>query len=259
MLSWWKLTDHGANTNAVAGGITATHIAVMLQDEIVVAVLGKKANVNTSSQIDNDEYPPIFTACENNSVSMVRLLLEQGADPNAKLIRKRENRTDVFHVIHYLTMAKNIPLMDLILQYCANIDGVMKVNDDSVDINNGTVLHVVAQYRNFSDLFDYFMAHGANMDSVDDDGETALHKCARWGNKVIMEKLLSYGACSTITNNKGELASALAKQFGHLEIAVTLNTREQREYQVLKHPIRFYFQLETRVEKLERHLQNLNK
>ena len=46
---------------------------------------------------------------------------------------------------------------------------------------------------------------GADLDWQNEDGETMLHKCARWNSPEIARMLLDAGADKTIPDNSGKL------------------------------------------------------
>jgi ankyrin repeat protein len=65
---------------------------------------------------------------------------------------------------------------------------------------------------------------GANVNDKDDDGQTALHKAAASGQKVMVVLLLALGADLTERDNKGRTALMTAANAGHAEVAKVLVT-----------------------------------
>ena len=52
---------------------------------------------------------------------------------------------------------------------------------------------------------------GANLDWQDEEGWTALHRCASWNHPGILGMLIDAGADKTIPTNNGKLPYELAK------------------------------------------------
>lgn len=64
---------------------------------------------------------------------------------------------------------------------------------------------------------------GANVNAVNDLGETALMKAVSYNNQTCMELLIKYGADLNIKNMYGESALAKAKRYGHKHLVYTLS------------------------------------
>jgi ankyrin repeat protein len=68
----------------------------------------------------------------------------------------------------------------------------------------------------------YLIEKGADMNSKDGWGVTALHNAARFGNKRQSRFLLESGADPRIENNQGESATDIAKANGHEDMIALL-------------------------------------
>jgi ankyrin repeat protein len=66
----------------------------------------------------------------------------------------------------------------------------------------------------------------ADVDTVDVDGETALHKAARLGQASIAELLVKHGAALSVGNTLRETPLHLGVRFGHLDIARAIVRRK---------------------------------
>lgn len=83
------LLDHGANIHLASPKEPLLHKAVYENDlEMVQFLLKNGANPNA---LDSMLRPPLFWACRNKEISMMRLLIEKGA--NAKMIQDEFART----------------------------------------------------------------------------------------------------------------------------------------------------------------------
>jgi ankyrin repeat protein len=63
------------------------------------------------------------------------------------------------------------------------------------------------------------LAAGAELDTQDDHGETALMKSAFWGNRDVVSALLTAGADPKIQDKEGRTAVTIAEEIGQTTIA----------------------------------------
>jgi uncharacterized protein len=69
-----------------------------------------------------------------------------------------------------------------------------------------TLLHVAAASGRDTAVLGYLLQHGADIDAVDNSGETALHAAARTGSDAAVELLLQRGADTAVANAAGATA-----------------------------------------------------
>jgi ankyrin repeat protein len=75
-----------------------------------------------------------------------------------------------------------------------------------VDQKGEEAIHFLAPVlsENSQDVLDLLLAYGANLESRNDDGETAILKAARWLNLAAVKILIQAGANYKVTNANGE-------------------------------------------------------
>jgi ankyrin repeat protein len=76
------------------------------------------------------------------------------------------------------------------------------------------------------DVVDYLLSHGQGVNDCNDEGYTALHYAARWGQEEVAKLLLRKGAnrSATRTNNNMPIAEAVYE--GHLQLVKLLLPRD---------------------------------
>ncbi len=80
-----------------------------------------------------------------------------------------------------------------------------------------TPLHQAA-YTPYSNLAEFLLAHGGNLDSLSKNGSTPLLIAAREGHTRVAETMLRYGADPNDGGDKGLSPLLLASAEGHLEM-----------------------------------------
>jgi ankyrin repeat protein len=157
------LVDRGAGLNVRDNlGRTALHYAVMRRSRDVCAILleaGADANIQT-----NSGDTPLHLAIQSTRSDIVRLLLDHGADiaaPNA----------DLFTPLHQSVVTGDYACFNRIL------DSVQRQNSalvNAIDLKQQTPLHIAARFARVN-MAEKLLQHGAKADSVDEDGNTAVH------------------------------------------------------------------------------------
>lgn len=75
------------------------------------------------------------------------------------------------------------------------------------------------------EIFDCLLAHGADVQSTDSHGMTALMHCSTKGQLENVDRLLSAGADPSYRDRHGVAALSLAAASGHLEIVALLESK----------------------------------
>lgn len=183
----------------------------------------------------NDQIPPLHWAALNNRLSVVRYLLDHGAQINALA---GENWSTA---MHWAASKGHIDAMALLVAFGADL----AIRDQL----GYTVLHVAAQngqslavvyllalgvdvderdsfgrtsllwtaFRGHLETAQVLLQEGANVDAMDNDGNTPLHWAISRGNFQISRLLLRSRADPTIKDAQGRTAGDWAKAKGHFE------------------------------------------
>jgi ankyrin len=154
-------------------------------------------------------------AAESESVTLLELLLERGADPNASSPEK-----SVEPPLHIAVRAGRVKNVELLLKYKADADRTNAMGRTALHIaaesESATVLelllergahpntprpdksvqpllHIATRAGRVKNV-ELLLEHGANIDTADDLGRTALHVAAESESATVLELLLTEGA-----------------------------------------------------------------
>ncbi|XP_062551432.1 ankyrin repeat domain-containing protein 49 [Armigeres subalbatus] len=125
--------------------------------EVLEHALTKKASI--VSAVDSDGYTPLHKACYNNNIEMAKLLLQYGANPNA--------RTEMgWTPLHSACKWNNAECVSLLLQHGANINAASD--------GDQTPLHIAATVSDSrSTLITLLMDERIKPDLLNNSGEKA--------------------------------------------------------------------------------------
>ncbi|XP_064100704.1 ankyrin-1-like [Macrobrachium nipponense] len=164
---------------------------------------GTSAN---SSNKRNRERTPLHAAAEKGHEGIVRLLLREEADVNAK---DREGLTP----IHLAALKGHVNVFRLLLNGGANIN--MKAKGMKV-------IHFAAIGGQV--LLLEVLETVCELSEKTDCGMTPLHLAAKQGNLTTVLWLVEQGVSFSLRDNRGNTAEDLAREKGHTEIAGYLNS-----------------------------------
>lgn len=169
-------------------------------------------------------------AAINNRYAAVKLLLDEGADPNAHggdsdatpamwaaqrghyyivhlLLSRGADASMVddsgYNLLHLATFDGNVLLLVLLLHQGIPVD--------SRDPQGHTSL-MWAAYKGYPACVDVFLRWGADIRAVDERGFTVLHWALVRGNYACIEKLLEYGVDRFVPNDEGKTPSVVAAE-----------------------------------------------
>ena len=107
--------------------------------------------------------------------------------------QKRQRMNPVDQMIHAVQEDKINELEELFMIYPNSLI-------DSRDSSNNTLL-LIASKTGSLEIVQLLLNKGANPNSINDQGDSALHFALAFGNHEVADKLITYGADQTIKNN----------------------------------------------------------
>lgn len=162
-------------------------------------------NVHTG-QRDANGHTPLRIAVENDRPSIAMMLLEAGADPNAK-------SPDGADILGVAVAKGDSPVVEKLIAAGAKADGRMP-NGEAIlpwAIRNGRLAFVRALF-----------AGGVDPHQTDSDGNPLLHLAIDAGHRDLVTALINAGADAAATDPEGRSALALALINGWTDILPTL-------------------------------------
>ena len=182
------LLDNGANPNlANKGGWTPLYLAT------------------DNRNIENGDYPTRKPDIDH--LEFIRILLERGANPNARMKDSTETRTIFTHQWLYedgataflrAAQSSDITLMRLLLEHGANPNIATTNNTTPLMVASGIGwVEGVTNERGPKENVEtvkLLLELGADVTAVDGDGRTALHGAAHKGRNEVVQILVDHGA-----------------------------------------------------------------
>ncbi len=182
--------------------------------KLVQEALKEKADVNYKNIYG---FTALMIAADNGHESIVKLLLENGADPD---LQNDEDDTALILAASHRCRHDNI--VELLLDGGANPD--IKGGE-----NNATAL-MWAIPDNCKSIVELLLHRGVNLDIKDKTGDTALMWAVYNNYPLIVKLLLEAGVSLDLKNNKGEAALDIAKRKKYKSIADLIKKEyEKRE------------------------------
>lgn len=238
------LLERGALPDApAAGGRTPLHVALGEQASLatVAALLDSGASVRWAGL--SGQNPLHIAAINNAPPEVIYLLVSRGADANAK---NKLEETPLESAIRHRSSAPTIrALFDVQIGATGSVDArdshgntalhraMNKTHPPSVirllergadpnarDLAGRTPLHLIATHgRDFEystepelRIIAALVRHGANLESTDIKGWTALHWAAHKGGKRVIAMLLAHGAdASALTHSRATACDLAAR------------------------------------------------
>ena len=210
------LLDRGSNVNATCTNGESPFYIVCSNGLVSMAKkmleCGAKVNGNSDNKL------PLNAACRSRHVSVVQLLLTNGADPNVQEEDdeghyRRYHRTFPLHIA---AANDNIELVELLLKHGANTN--------VTDIGGNTALHHAIEHcharsassrypHSGTPVIDVLLENKADVNVVNISGETLLYKAASRGMLDVVSKLQVYGGNPNKDSlDKSPLAAACVNQ-----------------------------------------------
>ena len=173
---------------------------------IVNALLAKRPNRNAQ---DIDGFTPLHSAVMANRYKVAARLLEVRA--KVDLVSKHGDTP--------LSFAKKAAMVELLLSHDAKVDG-------AESSTSGTPLHSAAFYGR-TDVAKLLLKHGANINSLDANGETPLHRAAFAYSRTSIE-------VARLLINQGADVNAIAKSHSHKTPLDMTDKAEMRAFIISK-------------------------
>ena len=207
--------QRGAKTGYFYKSLSMMELAAKYDSEQgVKALLDAKINPNDIAYEWN--MPALGYAVLNDNLSMAKLLLERGADPNMyyDYHKYHDNPTKKYPL--GLAIEMDSPLM---------VHQLLNRGANANTLHVGEPLIVLAAKKAHPCVIDLLAENGANINAQDKDGNTALHIAALTGNTRLVKKLIEkYHANTLIQNNNKDLPMHLAMQNPNFEVLKLLQT-----------------------------------
>ncbi|MCI8372799.1 MAG: hypothetical protein HFI75_10495 [Lachnospiraceae bacterium] len=224
-------------------GITALHEAARNGHADMLRVMlekGADPNVTMDEPADAGN-TPLHVACENGKAEAVRVLMAAGADdmmqniqgetPAHLAVKKKfgkdlepKERTDVLEALQHVDIPANdgrTPLLTLQSLDRFVVSKVMPVLlDQGVDVNHtdnsgNTALIATAWNGSMRDNIKELVRAGADVNAVNERGDTALHYVLKFGDSESARFLIKKGADYNCANNEGVTPAQIAVEKGY--------------------------------------------
>jgi len=127
----------------------------------------------------NEKNKRLKPAIEESNVSLVKLLIDNGADINIKY----NNYWDL--ILWTINNTDSKEIIELLINAGANIE--------AKDNNNWTPI-MYASYRGLKDVVELLIKAGANINIKSVNGKTALMRAKEYDHKDVVKLLKQYGA-----------------------------------------------------------------
>ncbi|HEX3251259.1 MAG TPA: ankyrin repeat domain-containing protein [Pyrinomonadaceae bacterium] len=167
------------------------------------------AGMNPNAQ-DNDGRTVLISAAARGELDVVNTLLSHGVDINVK---DKSGYTALSHAIDAMHDGVEEALLNR-----------PELDPNCRGRNSRPALHAYV-WRDNKDRVEKLLAHGADINMQDADGDTALHGAAQTGNVEIVRLLLDKGANPNAKNKEGGTPLMWAAVFGNDDAARLLLNR----------------------------------
>ena len=189
------LLEHGADVHALGGNhSTPLHVALRWGSLGAARLLLEHgADVHA---VEDDHSTPLHVALRYGNVDNVRLLLEHGAVVDA---RDNEDSTP----LHVASERGYAEVARLLLEHGANIH-VRNKKDQTPQHLLSTVWPGSDEFLDDKiDTIRFFLGRGADVDAVDNNYSTLLHRASHSGQVKAAQLLLEHGANINARNEEG--------------------------------------------------------
>uniref|UniRef100_A0A914GWL2 Ion transport domain-containing protein n=1 Tax=Globodera rostochiensis TaxID=31243 RepID=A0A914GWL2_GLORO len=201
---------------------TAMHMCARSGNESILSAMVNKIGPGAVQIVQNKKskngWSPLLEACARGHVGVSRILLQHHA------------RIDVFDdagrtALHLASANGHIELTKLLLKYKAFVNSKAK--------NGEAPLHLAAQYGHARVVNMLVQEHGASLEAITLDNQTALHFSAKYGQLVVAQTLLALGANPNARDDKGQTPLHLAAENDFPDVVKLFLKMKQNNHAVL--------------------------
>jgi ankyrin repeat protein len=182
-------------------GISPLEESLITDNQTIANLLVRCIDINTPDDSGNT---PLHRAVRKNNVKLVKILIEHGANVNAK---DKQGDTPLYVAANYV---RNKEIVNLLMT-----EGAEKGREKEPK------LPPVSQDQLLQDL-KKLVSNGGNIDTSDGFGRTSLHKASRHGFKDVVNFLITNGANPNAIDKLGFTPLQYAVMHSQLEIAKIL-------------------------------------
>jgi len=230
------LLDRGATLDAVESQ-TTLHIAVSRGNKEITQLLLDRG-VEIEATLSNGATALHVAIFVENNLEIVKLLLDRGAAITTADDRKQT-------VMYKAICINNLEVVQLLLDRGAELDpnalhiasskeslGLVRllldrgVDIEAVDKDNQTALHKACSGGSKKDLVQLLIGRGANIDAVNINGQTALVIAITWSNRDVAQMLVENGAVVNVADIDGDTALHTKPLYFHQPTAPHLRCSE---------------------------------
>ena len=196
-----QLLEQGADANITmkpsgSGKTALMQAAVNNRSEIVDLLVANGADVN---QTESDSgYSALHFAAQASSETIVKTLLENGADPN---LQARDGRAP----LHIAAKLRFFEIAEELLTNGANIDLL-----DNEGLTPMIVSIIGGRDAFIADTVRFLLHNGADPNRQDSNGSSALHHAVLANRIDTIPVLMEYGVSLDLKNNNGQTALDVA-------------------------------------------------
>lgn len=196
---------------------------------IIFTLLAVFVAIDVSADINTE----LFNAIKNGKTENVKILLEYGADVNAKGAIYQETPLIV------AARRGNIDLVNILLKKDADVNAktiegetalILASGYGITNSNYGMTCLSYPENKSFINTVNLLLENGADVNIKSKKGMTALIAAARGGFSNIVKALLENGADVNAKTNSGETALTIAQNKGHNEIVIMLKKADDAKY-----------------------------
>lgn len=179
--------------------------------DMLTLLLKYNARIDTSKD-DDYNVSPLSTAIQRDHTPIIRILIEQGIDPNIRF-KQTDNNMQVNSATPLLlvTDKNNYEGVEFLLQHGAQVD--------AIDQPNGLTSLMLAAAKDYRDILQLLLAYDAQVDAIVPNGLTALSMAAQEGHLDILQLLLKNEAHINHQDNDGFTALHHAVLGNHISSA----------------------------------------